>query len=202
MIVPMMPFRPDMNLGKAYNEAMALVPDGGWSVFLDHDMMLTTKAWFHQFEEAIGARPDAGAFVAMTNRIASPWQQIGDANNHDLVQHRRFGRERLQVRTLLDISQTKGWGGVLFAVSKEAWQAVGGFADGFGCVDHSLHFGLQRIGRPVFLIEGLYVYHWRHAMGETDTTELAPKAKGCPCRGPERMPTDRLALPGTPLWAR
>lgn len=190
----MIPFRADKNLGRAYNEALELLPADAWALFVDHDAMPTTPKWHAQFEEAIAFRPDAGAFVAMTNRIASPWQRCGDPDSNDIAVHRRFGAARTKVRTLLDISATKGFGGVAFAVSRSAWRAVGGFADGLGCVDHSLHFGLQRIGRPVFLIEGLYFYHWRH-WGETDPTSSAPKAKDCPCRGPEIMPTERVALP-------
>jgi hypothetical protein len=191
----MVPFRADANLGAAYNEAMALLPADAWAVFLDHDAMPTTGKWNAQFSEAIAFRPDAGAFVAMTNRIASPWQKVGVPQDlMDMVAHRRIGAERLKVRTLLDISETKGFGGVMFAISKSAWAEAGGFADGLGCVDHSIHFALQKIGRPVYLIEGLYVFHWRH-YGEPDPTSQFPKAAGCPCRGPEVAPTVRIALP-------
>lgn len=194
MIYTMTPFRADKNLGRAYNDCMALLPDGAWACFLDHDAMPTTPRWNAQLEEAIAFQPEAGAFVAMTNRIASPWQRIGDRESNDIAWHRRFGAERLKIRTLLDISETKGFGGVMFAVSKAAWHEAGGFADGLGCVDHSLHFGLQRAGRKVWLIEGLFVFHWRH-WGEPDPTSNAPKAANCPCRGPEKLPTKRLTLP-------
>lgn len=190
----MVPFRLDANLGRAYNEEMERLPDGDWAIFLDHDAMPMTRFWFAQFDEAIAFRPDAGAFAVVTNRIASPWQRAGDPDSNDIARHRRFGAEQAKIRTLLDISETKGFGGVMFAVSKEAWRAAGGFAEGLGCVDHSLHFALRRIGRPVFLIEGLYVFHWRH-FGERDPTTVFPKAPDCPCRGPEEEPTRRLRLP-------
>lgn len=193
-IFPMVPFRIDKNLGRAYNDAMALLPAGAWAIFQDHDAMPTTPHWFAQFSEAIERLPDAGAFVACTNRIASPWQRVGDELGNDIAAHRRFGEERRALRTLLDISDTKGFGGVMFATSKQAWQEVGGFADGLGCVDHSLHFGLQRIRRRAWMIEGLYVFHWRH-FGEPDPTSSAPKAAGCQCRGREIMPTIRIELP-------
>ena len=191
----MVPFRTDKNLGRAYNEAMGLIPEGDWAVFLDHDAMFTTPKWHAQITEAIEAFPDAGAFVGCTNRIASPWQRVGgNDRTHDIAWHRKLGAERAKLRTLLDISQTKGWGGVCFAVSKAAWLAVGPFADGLGCVDHSLHFALQRAGKPVYMIEALYLFHWRH-FGEPDPTSSAPKAPDCPCRGPEIEPTVRVTLP-------
>lgn len=195
MILCMTPYDNDANLGRAYNEAMALLPADAWAIFQDHDAMPTTGQWHRQFQEAIAAQPDAGAIVAMTNRIASSWQRCGDPESNDIAAHRAFGRERAKVRTLLDISDTRGWGGVLFAVSKRAWQEVGGFASGLGCVDHSYHFGLQRIGRKVWMHEGIYAYHWRH-FGEPDPTSAHPKAANCPCQArPKVVPTARFELP-------
>lgn len=193
---PMTPFDLDGDLGAAYNRAMRLVADDDWVLFMDHDMMLTTREWYRQVIEAIAFKPDAGAFVAMTNRIAAPWQQIGASENHDVAHHRRFGAERLKsARTLLDITDTKGFGGVLFAVSKAAWARVGGFPEGgMLCVDHGLHFALRDAGYRIYLLESLYCYHWRRAFGD-HLPETARKIKGCPCRGPETMPTERIALP-------
>lgn len=198
MIHTAVPFRTDANLGKAYNDFMALLPEDDWAAFLDHDAVQTTGLWHAQLTEAIAFLPDAGAIVAMTNRIASPWQRVPGvpSNNNDIAWHRRIGAERSKIRTLLDISETKGFGGVFFAVSKKAWSEVGGFADGLGCVDHSLHFGLQKTGRRVWLHEGIYLFHWRHAgVGEKDPTSVFPKAANCPCRGPEELPTFRVRLP-------
>lgn len=193
-LFPMTPFALDRNLGQAYNRAMELLPDDGWAAMMDHDAMPTTREWYRQIVDAIEFRPDAGAFVAMTNRIAAPWQRCGDRNSHDILQHRAFGHDRLKVRSLLDITDTKGWGGVLFALSKATWREVGGFVDGMACVDHCMHFAIQNTGKRIYLIEGLYVYHFRRADG-VDPTQGAPIAKNCPCRGHEKLPTERIALP-------
>lgn len=194
MIYTMIPWDDDGNLGRAYNQFMELLPEEAWACFKDHDCITTTNQWNMQFAEAIAFLPEAGAFVATTNRIASDWQRRGDPEIDDMNWHRRYGTNRLQVRTLLDISDTKGFGGVMFCVSKKAWREVGGFADGLGCVDHSLHFRLQKIGRKVYLVEGLYVYHWRHK-GEPDPTSKFPKAANCQCRGPEIAPSQRIEIP-------
>lgn len=199
MILAMTPFDPGANLGKAYNEAMALLPDDGWAVFIDHDAALTTRRWHAQIAEAIAFKPDAGAFVACTNRIAAPWQQVGDRNNHDMVHHRAFGAERLKLRTLLDVTDTQGFGGVAFAISKRTWDRIGGAPDGMLCVDHHIHFRCRAAGLRVYLLEGFYVYHWRRgplANGEADNLPRdTPRAAGCPCRGPEKNPTTRIAIP-------
>lgn len=190
----MTPFAIDGDLGRAYNECMALIPEDAWLLCMDHDMMLTTREWYRQVVEAIAFKPEAGAFVACTNRIAPPWQQVGDAENYDIAHHRRFGTERLKVRTLLDITDTMGFGGVLFALSKSAWQKVGGFVEGgMLCVDHRMHFALRAAGYRVYMLESLYVFHWRRAFGDNLPSTVV-KVK-CPCRGPEAMPHVRIALP-------
>lgn len=190
----MVPYGIDRNLGAAYNRAMELLPEDGWAVFLDHDAMPTTREWYRQLAEAVAFQPDAGAFCAMANRIGPEWQRVGDRNNHDIRYHRRLGAERLAVRTLLDVTCTKGFGGVLFCVSKAVWREVGGFVDGLLCVDHGLHFALQRAGRTVWMHEGIYLYHWRRACGD-ELPDDTPRAANCPCRGDEMKPTRRIALP-------
>lgn len=195
-LVAMTPFALDRNLGRAYNDAMRLLPDDGWAVLMDHDISLTTRDWYRQIAEAVAFKPDAGAFVAVTNRIAAPWQRAAesDRNVHDMAYHRQIGKARLKVRTLLDITETKGFGGVLMVISKTAWAEVGGFVDGLLCVDHHMHFALGQAGRRVYLLEGLYVYHWRRAFGD-DLPNDTPRAEACPCRGHEVQPTERIALP-------
>lgn len=188
----------DRNLGAAYNREMERLPDGDWALMVDHDAMLgLTRDWYAIVTEAIGVKPEAGAFVAVTNRIDAAWQRAAetDPDNHDIGYHTAIALERARARrTLLDVTATKGFGGVAFAVSKDAWRTVGGFADGLLCVDHSLHFKLQRACRAVYLLENFYVYHRRRAF-IGPLPENTPKALRCPCRGPEPTPTVRLRLP-------
>ena len=195
-LVPFMPYALDANLGAAYNACMARLDADQWAIFVDHDCMPVTREWYRQFHEASLFVPDAGAIVAITNRIARPWQRAAevDRENHDIGYHTDIGLKRLAVRTLLDITETKGFGGVMFALSKTAWRDAGGFADGLRCVDHSIHFRLQRTGRRSYLHEGLYVYHRRRAfIGPLPPG--TPGAANCPCRGVAPLPTRRLTLP-------
>lgn len=193
----MTPYSLERNLGAAYNAAMALVPEGGWACFTDHDAMFTTREWYRQLVEAIEFRPEAGLFAAVTNRIGAKWQRAPEANrdNHDIKYHRDIGKKRLvEHRSLLDVTDTKGFGGVLMCLSKKAWQEAGGFADGLLCVDHSIHFRLRDAGYRIYLLESIYLYHWRRAFGD-ELPDDTPRAVNCPCRGVEPIPTVRIPLP-------
>jgi hypothetical protein len=187
----------DRNLGAAYNREMERLPDGDWALMQDHDSILgLTRDWHRVVMEAIAFMPDAGAFVAVTNRIAAEWQKAKEAewDNHDIGYHTKIAAERLKRRFLLDITDTKGFGGVCFALSKAAWAEAGGFADGLLCVDHSIHFRLRAAGRRIYLLENLYVYHRRRAF-VGDLPEDTPRVPDCPCRGPEPRPDHRIQLP-------
>lgn len=195
-MIAMTPYALDRNLGRAYNEHMRLLPDDAWAIFVDHDAMHTTRDWYRQFHEAITFLPDAGAIVAVTNRIDAAWQRAeeSDPENHDIGYHTRIGLERHKRRTLLDITDTKGFGGVCFALSKIAWWKAGQFADGLLCVDHSIHFRLRAARYRNYLHEGIYTYHRRRAF-VGPLPDDTPRALNCPCRGPEPTPTVRLTLP-------
>jgi GT2 family glycosyltransferase len=175
---------------------MELVPDDAWACLLDHDFAWTTREWKRQLIEAIQTVPEAGLITAVTNRIGAKWQRAEevDRNLMDMVKHRQIGKQRMQRRTLLDITDTKGFGGVVMCLSKKAWAAAGGFADGLLCVDHSMHFRLRDAGYRIYMLESLYVWHWRRFGGDELPTDT-PRAENCPCRGVELMPTVRIALP-------
>jgi GT2 family glycosyltransferase len=194
-LVTFVPFDLEANLGRAYNHAMALLPPDAWAVLFDHDAMPTTREWYRQITEVIEHRPDVGLLTATTNRIASPWQRAAesDLNNHDMAYHRKLGAARLERRTLLDVTDTKGLGGVLMVLSRRTWERVGGFVDGMLCVDHMMHFAVARAGLRVYVVDSLYVYHWRRAHGD-ELPASVPKAKRCPCRGPEPTPTRRIPI--------
>jgi hypothetical protein len=90
----------------------------------------------------------------------------------------------------------------LMLVSKRAWLDAGGFVDGLLCVDHMFHYALRASGHKIFLIEGLYVYHWRGTTGRgTPPAAHIPFAidkrtgQGCPCRSiPKGNPKYRREL--------
>ena len=61
------PYSIDKNLGKAYNEEMALIPDGDAACFLDGDMMFTIPDYGHVINEYANLYPNA-VLTCWTNR--------------------------------------------------------------------------------------------------------------------------------------
>jgi hypothetical protein len=164
----------DKNIGCAYNKFMDILPnDDDWACFLDHDAMFTTTDWYTQLNRIISAHPNVGAFGVRTNRVAYPWQLVGniDVDNMDIRYHRNIG-EYLQKKYFLRISRgsTKNhtgeyeasrFSGVVILIQKKIWKRIGGFeATGFLGIDDDLRFRVYKENIPFAIMDGVYVYHW------------------------------------------
>lgn len=184
------------NLGEAYNSFMSLLPnDDDWACFIDHDAMFTTYNWFKQLTEIISKYPNAGCFTAMTNRVGNPYQvlnsqleiieqcEIGERrkkhlellelnhSNHDIKYHRKIGEELYKNKNCVvsEIDSKHLLSGVLLLVNKKVWKEIP-FREGFLDVDNFFHKDCIQKGYKVYLIEGVYVYHWYRGNG--DSTHL------------------------------
>lgn len=167
----------ERNLGRAYNTVMERLLPGDWCCFLDHDAIWTTREWHRQLLAAIETRPDAGLFVAVTNRIGRKEQIApGCPAGHDMRDHFAFG-ERLKSEheaATRDVTDGNLISGVVMCISHETWEAMGGFKPGFFGVDNEAHRAIRRIGKRVYLMPGLYVQHWYRGDGRKH--EDAPRA--------------------------
>jgi GT2 family glycosyltransferase len=184
MLHTLIPYSSRADAGEAYNTSLARLGADDWACLLDHDAMWTTDAWHGQIEQAIRQHPTAGLFTACTNRIGANWQRAAESNprNHDMRYHRRIGqaRQRRFASQLQDVTTRFPLGGVVMILSRRTWEKVGGFRKGMFCVDHQMHFAVRRAGLGIFLLPGLYVYHWRRAGGEP--TKHLPRVTDCECR--------------------
>jgi GT2 family glycosyltransferase len=78
---------------------------------------------------------------------------------HREMGHRMATCHRRDVQDITDRISN----GVVMVTSKFVWEAVGGFnegREGLGGVDTDYHRAVKRIGRKVYLMRGVYVYHW------------------------------------------
>ncbi len=112
-------------------------------------------------------------FCAMTNRLPSRrsgWQVVNAPKSDDLDEHRAFGTALAKRPfSLVDVTKPTFGGfaahlasGFFLAVSRDVAIAEGPLKEGGSEKGHDweLHRRVQRAGKRVYLIEGLYVYHW------------------------------------------
>lgn len=159
------PFSRDKNLGKAYNDFMKLLQPEDYAVFLDRDAMFTDTFYANQIEDIIKGSRQA-LYTCLTNRVNCR-QQIAekvDWWNDDLKYHMRIGKELAEQKRNVVIDVTGIYpeiSGVMMAVSKKWWDKVGGFNEGgmLG-VDNNYHQRIRNAGGCVYLMKGVYVYHW------------------------------------------
>jgi GT2 family glycosyltransferase len=175
-LVATIPFYPG-DLGKAYNEFMELLGDDDWAILMDNDVLFTTDQWWYQLRHAIEERPHAGMFTCVTNRHGNAEQVYNcsktresrhpgifcsDGNSHDMVEHRRIGRELLDKYGSEAVPLKSASRGTLMCVSKETWLHAGKFIESgkIGNVDMGFLHALRKAKRRIYMLPGLYVYHW------------------------------------------
>jgi GT2 family glycosyltransferase/tetratricopeptide (TPR) repeat protein len=170
MIITLIPYCPrseGKNLGFAYNELMGRLRDEDWACFLDHDACFTTPDWYAQLEEITAGLTEPCVLTALTNRVGSPWQLAPgvDRDNHSMDYHRRIGRaiQAAAPGVLRDVTHESLMSGVVILLSRRTWLHLGGFVDGFLGVDNAIHQAARDRGGRIYLMAGVYVYHWYRA---------------------------------------
>ncbi len=143
---------------------MELAPrDEDWVCFFDRDVIFLTPDYGHQIAEIIKRHPEAGLFTCLTNRIGchSQLYQGKLSEDPDILHHRRIalilGRKyRHGVR---EISAPVS--GFFMALKKKVWREVK-FDEKMRLLDVDWNFTrrLSAKGYPIFLMKGLYVFHF------------------------------------------
>lgn len=177
MIHYVTPWNTKKILGKAYNATMNLVDNNDWVCFTDGDSMFTTNFFGKQIEDIIAKYPECGCFTAMANRIGCLWQRSGNWDTDDMRYHRFRGQELYDqfYDDIIDVTHSprmEVMGGVLILIKKNVWSKVGGFREkGILGIDNDLHWKIQRHKEKVYLMKGVYLYHWYRG-GSGDKSHL------------------------------
>jgi glycosyltransferase involved in cell wall biosynthesis len=172
MIEIKIPYMLDMQLGKAYNISMKSAKD--WVLFLDHDLLMLNPHYYEvsfAVTQVLGHK--AGWITGVTNAIACEVQLCRDAPKGDnVMEHMRYAKQRwekfsTQVVKVGDKNigmnyKNKifpGFSGFFMLTHRQAWEDVGGFADGFLGVDNIYYRKLIEAGYETYVMPGIYVYH-------------------------------------------
>lgn len=165
------PWSQEKNLGKAYNDFIELIPEEDYACFLDGDAMFLTTYFGKQLYDIVEKYPKCGVFTCRASRIGNKWQRsimpweadVWESNDIAGHRHQAATVQKVHYLDITDVTQLgtdHPMGGVLILISKKAWRTVGGFADGILGVDNKLHWACIAKGEKVYLMEGVYVYHW------------------------------------------
>jgi GT2 family glycosyltransferase len=158
------PWSGNGNVGAAYNRSMESVDD--WVCFLDHDILNLNPNWYHIIKKAVATVGHAAGWITgVTNSIACPSQKCIEApKNNDILDHMKFARQRDRqfgdkLFAIDPITIELAFSGFMILTHKKAWQAAGGFTDGFLGVDNIYFNNIVKAGFQAYLLPGLYMYH-------------------------------------------
>lgn len=166
-LIMTVPYAVNKKVGIAYNRIMQKLD--GWVGFADHDIFFANPNWYELFQNAIDKLGQKAGFITcVTNRIGCQLQKQPkvDRNNHDIHYHKKIAKQVYDESRdeIVDITDSQfPLSALVFVTHKNAWQKAGGFSEKhIGC-DSDYCGKLKRNGYRLFIIKGLYVYHWYRA---------------------------------------
>jgi GT2 family glycosyltransferase len=171
------PYALDKNLGRAYNETMAALPDDDWACLMDYDVqLLTHDAGMIIHEYATKSKPDQ-LLTCYTNRVSTlskPQLLNGVVNeNSDMRYH--IGLAEQQRKYLYQTTPiTRDISGMLMLINKKLWSEFL-FTEDKKClgVDTEYNRRIRAAGKTIMRMDGLYVWHaYRLINGIHDKTHL------------------------------
>lgn len=156
------PFSPEKNIGKAYNEFCAMVPDNDWICLQDGDSMFLRPDWGAQIEEIIRKHgKDYDLFGCVTNRLNSDKQRPfpADFDNPDILHHKGIA-DKLYNENYSDVKPHKELiAGLMMLFPKSIWNKVK-FKEKSIYFDTEFCRDLVKRGGKIGLMTGLYVLHF------------------------------------------
>jgi len=162
MIHYIQPYATDKNIGRAYNGAIALMPDDCWVGIVDHDAMFLRPDSKAQIEHIIQDQGDKwGVLGVTTNRLAGAHQlynntfnESGDIRVHleiaDKCHNDHYGKV---VETKINIA------GVCMLFKKEMWLKVRGFKENSIRLDSEFTDSVMESGGRLGIMQGVYMFH-------------------------------------------
>jgi len=169
------------NIGHYYNAFMFNVTNPeDWVCFTDSDACFTTYNYGKQLEDIITKHPDVGCFTARTNRVNCIYQVANgiDHASNDMTYHRELGKvfHDTFYDECVDVTKAQLFSGFCILIKKELWDKFGGVTtQGMLGVDNEIHVKIQKNNEKVFLMKGVYLYHWYsnfHGKGKRDISHL------------------------------
>lgn len=170
------PFSLEKNYGKELNETMSIIPEGDWCAIMDWDCMLLTSDQVKTIYEYVNRFPEAGMFLALSNRSGSLNQRINTCDfdsEGDTIKHHKKAQDILkqpiEVKELNDKIS-----GYFMLISKKTWNEIK-FNEELQIlsVDRDYAKRLLNVGKQILLMKNIYIWHsYRIWKNTKDTTHL------------------------------
>lgn len=184
MIYYFSPFSTEKNLGKAYNDHMALIGDDDYAVLTDGDTCWLTPDYGMHIAEYVRLNPGA-VLTCWTNRInkRAEQQYPNYRDEVDIRVHLKVA-ENLLLEPGYDVTALHGFvSGFCMVVPKKVWASVGGFAEEqvysdrgpynlLGC-DNDFTNRVRAKGFPILRMNKIYLFHvYRLLKSDHDKSHL------------------------------
>ncbi len=156
-------------IGKYNNNFLRILPsDDDFACFTDGDTIFTTSNFGTQIEEVTKRYPDIGYFTCYTNRLGCRAQIAPgvDQDSNDMAYHKNIGTalQSIYGTRCKDITVLPGnqyVSACMTMIKKSLWKKVGNFSeDGMLGIDNDYHRRIIKSNEKVYLMEGVYIYHW------------------------------------------
>lgn len=151
------PYDKDINIGKANNDFISLLPDDAWVCITDADAMFLNPDYGTRIENIIHEFGDKYALIGcLTNRIGSNHQCYDGkfSENTDMKYHYDIANSELS-NTIID----GGVAGFMMLFSKATWKKAAGFKEKSITADTEFNRSVTRSGGKVGVYQGLYMMH-------------------------------------------
>lgn len=174
------PYSLEKNLGKAYNEAMALIPDGDWACLMDYDTMFLTPDCgqiLHEhakfMDENYNGKVLLTCFANRIHPLAKDQLLTGSLlEETDISYHIHLAEKQREQKTCTRIEHEIS--GFLMMISKELWKEIK-FTESGKCLGVDNDFSLRVLAKGYMIgrMDNLYVWHtYRLKNGIKDKTHL------------------------------
>lgn len=171
----------DVNIGRGYNEHIALLPDDAWVCINDSDSLYLNPKFGHQINDVINKYGEEYALLGCkTNRLGGLHQLHNNKFSNDLDARNHFYiAKELSDRHYDEVEEATGIAGVLMLFKRSTWEMVGGFKERDIACDTAFNKAIKAAGvGKIGVMKGVYIFHsyriWQndHKAAHHDTKHL------------------------------
>lgn len=164
MIHILEPYRTDKDLGKAYNDAISLIPDEDWVCVKDIDCMFLTPDAPAMMQKYVELHPNTGVFTCFCNRV-SPLayeQLLGGrvSEESNMLFHIEKAQAQRSIFPKITPILRGEISGYIMLFSKKTW-LENKFDEGIGCLAVDTYWSRRIIeqGKSIVRMDGIYIWH-------------------------------------------